>query len=84
MESFTLASLFSYQWLGLALLITGIILLSTNKNEDESQKTISIVCICFGVLFLMSSINIWDALPKGAQQDHGDSSDFDMLGGSSK
>ena len=79
----SLGFLLSYQSIGLALLITGIVLVSRNKEEDT--PTLGILCIVFGALLLISSlqIDIWQVLPKGPQQDHGDSSDFDMLGGKS-
>lgn len=73
-----------YQVLGLVLLIVGIVFVS-RKNDHEGQQSIQkdwgIALIVIGILLFLSAVNFYDLLPKGSQQNHGDSSDFDMLGG---
>lgn len=77
----------SSQVYGLILLIVGIVLV-VRKNDHDNQNSIQndygIALIVIGALLILSAVNFYDLLPKGAQQNHGDSSDFDMLGGSSK
>jgi glucose uptake protein GlcU len=75
MQSFTLL-----QFTGLALLITGIVLVSTNKDNEETRKLFGILCIVIGSLFLLSYVNILELLPKGSPHAN---DQFDMLGGKS-
>jgi hypothetical protein len=73
-----------YQVLGLGLLIMGIVFVAT-KNDHEGQQSIlkdlGIALIIIGILLILSTVKLYDLLPKGPQQNNGDSSDFDMLGG---